>query len=178
MPRLIDWNKIYSHYISSEESTLKDCADKFDISHDVIRQHASANQWTKKKQQVFQAALALTERKAVEELAKRNANHIALGIALQSAAVKQMAEKNILPSTPKDIKDWIVSGITIERKARSMDQNNPTVAIQQNNFTNSSFHNIKPKGIPFEIQWGDGESLGTFAYTTNGIENIEANDSV
>ncbi|SRR5258708_1083823 len=177
MPRLIDWNKIYAHYISSEEITLKDCAEKFDISHDVIRQHSSANQWTQKKQQVFQAALALTERKAVEELAKRNADHIALGLALQSGAAKQLAEKSILPKTPKDIRDWIVSGIAIERKARGMDQNSPTVAIQQNNFTNANFHAVKPKGIPFEVEWGNGETLGTFVYTENGMDKVEANDT-
>ena len=73
MPRLINWNKIYAHYVSSEEVTLKDCADKFGISHDVVRQHSSTNQWTQRKQQVFQAALALTERRTVEQLAKRNA---------------------------------------------------------------------------------------------------------
>lgn len=178
MPRLIDWNQIYSHYISSEGVTLKDCADKFGVSHDVIRQHSSTNQWPLKKQQVFKAAMALTERKAVEELAKRNADHISLGIALQTAGAKQMVEQNILPKTAKDVKDWIVAGVTIERKARGMDQRDgPTVALQQNNFNYTNFHTVKPNGVPFEIQWGNGESLGTFAYNNGMIENLKTNDT-
>lgn len=178
MPKLIDWNDIYAHYLSSEEVTLKDCAEKFGISHDVIRQHASDNQWTNKKQEVFKAAMALTEQKAAEEIAKRNASHIALGIALQGAAAKQIAEKNILPINAKDIKDWIVSGIAIERKARGMDQQNPTVAIQQNNFNNANFHTVKPEGVPFEIQWGNGKPLGLFVYRNGIVEKFKKENAL
>lgn len=171
----INWLSVYNHFVSSESVTLADCATKFNIHVDYVRQVAAKQGWTAKKLQIKHAALQEVERKAVDLLAKRSEEHAQLGKALQLKAIQALATDNFNPKSFDDIRKGLETGIRIERQALDMDKREaPSVAIQ-NNF--NSFHTQKPNGVPFEIQWGNGESLGTFAYNNGSIENLTTNDT-
>ncbi|HUD44383.1 MAG TPA: hypothetical protein VMR41_02470 [Patescibacteria group bacterium] len=150
MPRLIDWNEIYSHYISSESTTLKDCSQKFDVSHDVIRQHASSEQWSNKKAQVLRAALSLIDARTAEEVSKRNTEHIQIARAMIGVAAKKMAD-GIEPKDAKDIKEWVATAIDIERKALGMDEK-VTPRVEMTN----------KQGQKMILTWGDGKPLKSY----------------
>jgi len=145
----IDWSQIYSYYISNEKISYYDCASRFKVSVDSVKKKGAEEDWTAKKQQIHKTALALTEQKATQELVKRNESHIAIGIALQSTAVKQMVDKGIVPNTAKDVKDWIATGVQIERKARGMDISHSQVMISTSR-------------VRYHITWGDGAELNEY----------------
>lgn len=146
----IDWTQVYSYYISNEKISYYDCASRFSISVDSIKKKGSEENWTSKKQQIHKAALAITEQKTTQKLVKRNESHIALGIALQSAAAKQMVEKGIVPATARDVKDWIATGVQIERKARGMDESIRASVI------------LNTRQTRYHITWGDGAELDEY----------------
>lgn len=123
MQKRINWTEIYIFYISSEIITLRDCAEKFQISYDVVRRKSSDQKWRQKKKESRQVALRIVEEKISTKIAKINERHVQIGQALQSKGIKAMIEGEILPANARDTQGWISAGIAIERKALGM--NNP-----------------------------------------------------
>ena len=136
------------YYISSEKVSYEDCARKFKVSEASVKLHGSADKWVEKKQQAFKAALVIMEQRSAELIAKRNTDHIALAKSLLAGAAQQLATEKYLPESARDIKDWIETGVRIERQALGMDvKTGPAVSITD------------PKGQTIKVTWGDGASL-------------------
>lgn len=148
MPRLIDWNTIYAYYIGSEATTLKDCAKQFHMSHDVIRQHARLRNWTEKKRQALQLAFNLMEERTVEEIAKRNIEHVRQSKLLEGAGLEAIAEKGMRPRSFLEALKAIEVGQQLERTSLGMDQK----VSPRMNITNS-------QGQSMQVVWGDGTPL-------------------
>jgi hypothetical protein len=172
----IDWLSVYNYFISSDTITLADCANKFGVHVDYVRQVAAKQNWTTKKLQVRQTAIALMEQKTANEIAKRNEEHAKIGRAIQGVSLEALASGNFKPKSFEEIRKGLETGVKLERQALNLDKQ-PSVAIQQNNFNNTNFHTVKPKNIPFEIQWGNGDPVGTFIYSDAGIERVKTSDA-
>lgn len=144
----VPWSKIFMYYISSEKVSYADCAKKFKVSESAVKIHGTAEQWVEKKQQAFKAAMVIMEERSAELIAQRNADHIKLAKSLLLGAAQQLATQKYLPDSARDIKDWIDTGVRIERQALGMDvKAGPAVKITD------------PKGQTYKITWGDGSSL-------------------
>ena len=50
MQKRIEWTDIFIFFISSDTITLRDCAEKFQVSYDVVRQKASKKKWRQEKE--------------------------------------------------------------------------------------------------------------------------------
>lgn len=145
---LIPWSKIFQYYVSAEKVSYQDCANKYHVSIQAIKKHGTTEQWVQKKHDIFKAALVLMESRTADMIARRNADHIALAKSLLGGAARQMAEKGILPTSARDVKEWIETGVKIEREALGMGEKvNPQVSI------------TNPQGMTYKITWGDGASL-------------------
>ena len=171
----IAWQKVYAFYLSNEKISYSDCASKFNISIDSVKKKGAEENWTNKKLQVLQSARQIIESKSAELLAKRNEEHIRQARLLQGTALEAIATKGLRPESFDVARKALEVGQKLERVALNMDRKEVSTVAVQNNF--NSFHTQRPERIPFEIQWGDGEALGTFAYVNGSIENIETNDT-
>lgn len=169
----INWDSVYTFFIVSESTTLADTAKHFNIHVDYVRQVASKQGWTTKKLQIQQTAQKLIENKVVEQIAKRNEEHIKQARLLQGTALEAIAEKGLRPESFDIARKALETGQKLERAAMNMDRREtPSVAVQ-NNF--NSFNAQHKEGQPFQIQWGDGEDLGTFVHINGHLERIETN---
>lgn len=147
----INWLAVYNHFIANDTTTLADCASKFDIHVDYVRQKASQEQWTSKKLQVRQAALKLMEQQTADEIAKRNEEHAKMGRAIQGVALESLATSGYKPRSFDEIRKGLETGIKIERQALDMDRKIiPNVEISNN------------EGQRLLITWGDNTPIGEF----------------
>jgi len=116
MRDMIPWSDVYGYFISSEVITLRGCSAKYGLNYDSLRQKASKEGWTWKKKQVFKNGLMLMESRTSDEIAKRNLAQIQYArILLMKAA--EAVKKGIVPQNAKEIRQWIETGVEIERKA-------------------------------------------------------------
>jgi hypothetical protein len=122
----INWTEIVTFYLSADTITLKNCAQQFQVSYDVIRQQASKEKWRQMKKQARHEMIQVALQKVIQEnsiqLAQVNKNHLQLARFLQGGAIKKLAERQILPTTARDIQSWIKSSVKIERDALGMNQ--------------------------------------------------------
>jgi hypothetical protein len=114
MARRIQWSEIYAYFTANENITLRDCADKYGLNYDSLRQKASKEGWTWRKQQVQRNALVLMDNRTSEEIAKRNKKQIEFAQTLLAKAAQALSE-GIAPQNAKEIREWIETGIKIER---------------------------------------------------------------
>lgn len=143
----IDWQAVYSYYISNEKISYSDCASRFNISIDSVKKKGAENDWTNKKQQIMQAALNLTEQRTISEIAKRNAEHAKIGRAIQGVSLEALATSNFKPKSFDDIRKGLETGIKIERTALGMDQK-----------VNGKVY-IETPQVKYHITYGDGAEL-------------------
>ncbi len=144
----IPWTKVYQYYISSETVTYDECAKKFHVSIQAVKEHGSAEHWTKKKQEIMQAALVLMDQRTAELIAQRNAKHVGLAQTMLEGVEQQLATKQFLPKSARDVKDWLDIGVKIERQGLGMNTN-----------TGSAVKISNEKGQTLNVTWGDGSSL-------------------
>lgn len=145
MENKIDWEQAYTFFISSEQHTLKETAEVFSIDYEYLRQRASDEKWILKKQEIASTARSLVEQQARDELVKRNTEMIQLCRAMQFKAAEVMAEGRVQLKA-KDIRDWIATGIEIERRCLNMDERQPQLE--------------EPKKVI--ITWGNGKPLNSY----------------
>lgn len=143
----IDWQAVYSYYISNEKINYPDCASHFNISIDSVKKKGAEENWTDKKQQVLKAALSLTEQRTISEIAKRNEEHAKMGRAIQGIALEALATGNFKPKSFDDIRKGLETGIKIERQALGID----------NRIYKKVF--IDTPQIKYHITYGDGAEL-------------------
>lgn len=162
----IDWQAVYSYYISNEKINYPDCATKFNISIDSVKKKGAEENWTRKKQQVLKAALNLIEQRTTVEIAKRNEEHIKQARLLQGTALEAIAEKGLRPETFEMARRALETGQKLERAALGMDRTTtPSVEIANS------------KGHVMRITWGDNTPIGDFVQSGNNIELVKSYDS-
>jgi hypothetical protein len=161
----IDWQAVYSYYISNEKINYPDCASHFNISIDSVKKKGAEENWTSKKQQVLKAALNLTEQRTISEIAKRNEEHAKMGRALQGISLEALATNQFKPKSFEDIRRGLETGIKLERQSLGLDRKEtPSVEIANN------------KGQMLRIMWGDSTPLGDFAQHNGHLELIKSYD--
>ena len=148
MGKRINWTDIYSFYISSDSITLRNAAQRFGVSYDVVRQKASDEKWRQKKKNTRQIAIRIVEQELGMRIAQIKKKHIKLAQTLQTQGMKSMIKKDISPTSARDIKSWISSGFKMERNARGMDQHTqqklePNNHIDKENVLGDGTHNDK-----------------------------------
>jgi len=146
----INWGAVYEFYLSGEKISYTDCAARFGINRTTVGDKGRAENWAQKKADIYQAATALTRKKMIDIISQRQEKHIELARELQSGALAQL-RKGIVPTQPRDIKDWAQVGVDMERKALGMDQRG-----------NGNLKITNPDGVQYDIRWGDGSSLDAF----------------
>ena len=130
MKKRINWTQVYSYFLSSETISLKDTAEKFHISYDVLRQKASSEHWTQKKKGTRQNAIQLLEQQTSIKIAEIKRDEIFIARALLARAAKSLAN-GVLPTNARDIQKWISIGVEIERRALEMDKRAQTISNKQ-----------------------------------------------
>jgi len=162
----IDWLSIYNHFISNDVVTLADCSRKFGVHVDYIRQIAAKQGWTAKKFQVRQTALTLMEQRTVNEISKRNEEHIKQARLLQGTALEAIAEKGLRPETFDVARKALEVGQKLERMALGMDKAiTPSVELANN------------KGQTLRITWGDHTPIADMVQGENHLELVKSYDS-
>ncbi len=162
----IDWLSIYNFFISSDSITLVDCAKKFGVHIDYIRQKAAKEGWTAKKLQVRQTALTLMEQQTANEIVKRNQEHIKQARLLQGTALEAIAEKGLRPETFDVARKALEVGQKLERAALGMDKPiTPSVELANN------------KGQTLRITWGDLTPIADMVQGENHLELVKSYDS-
>jgi len=147
----IPWSKIFQYYVSSERVSYQDCCNKYHVSIQAVKEHGTAEEWVRRKKEIFKAALVLMESRTADVIAKRNTDHIALAKGLLGGAAQQLATQRYLPTNARDIKDWVIAGVDIERRALGMDvKTGPAVSV------------TNPQGQTVKVVWGDGSSLDDY----------------
>ena len=142
----IRWTDAYQYFISGENITYRNVAERFHISLDYVKEVGAREKWILKRDKIYNAALNLINERTKEQILKRTEAHIAAGKVLQSGAAKKLA-KGVLPNTPHDILLWITAGIQLERQALGM---------------NKSVHKKVYAETPtakFHVVYGDGAEL-------------------
>jgi hypothetical protein len=162
----IDWLAVYNYFISSDATTLADCAKKFGIHVDYVRQVAAKQNWTTKKLQVRQTALTLMEQRTANEIAKRNNEHAKIGRAIQGISLEALASSDFKPKSFDEIRKGLETGVKIERVALGLDRKEtPSVEIANN------------KGQVMRISWGDNSPIGDFTQKGEHLELVKSYDS-
>lgn len=146
----IDWQAVYSYYISNEKINYPDCASYFNISIDSVKKKGAEENWTSKKQQVLKAALSITEQRTISEIAKRNEEHAKMGRAIQGVALEALATSNFKPKSFDDIRKGLETGIKIERSALGMDHRIYAKAY------------LETPQVKYHVVWGDGAELDEY----------------
>lgn len=146
----IDWQAVYTYYISNEKISYADCASHFNISIDSVKKKGSEKNWTSKKQEILKAALNLTEHRTINEIAERNTEHAKMGRAIQGVALEALATSEYKPKSFDDIRKGLETGIKIERTALGMDQR-----IYGKVY-------IDTPQIKYHVVWGDGSELNEY----------------
>lgn len=121
MAHRIIWSEAYGFFTSSENITLREVADKYHLNYDSLRQKASKEAWSWKKNQIFKNAYLLMDIRTTEEIAKRNEEQTKIARVLLMKAAEAL-KSGVLPQSAKDIKQWIETGVEIERLCLGLDK--------------------------------------------------------
>ena len=121
MQKRINWTDIFTFYLSADTISLKNCAAKFQISYDVVRQQASKEKWRQDKKKSRLVARRMVEIHISKNIAEINEKHVQFGQWLQAGGIETL-KKGILPTNARDAQGWIKVGVAIERKALGMNQ--------------------------------------------------------
>lgn len=147
----INWAKAYQFFISTSTLSYRDVAEKFNISHDYVKEVGAKEKWIEKRDQIQKAALNLMEERTVEEIAKRNIEHVKQSRLLEGSGLEAIADKGLRPHTFMEAVKAIEIGQQLERNALGMDQKvSPKVK-----FTN-------PEGRQIHVVWGNGSELSNY----------------
>ncbi len=146
----INWQEVYAFYLNSESISYADCASHFSISIDSVKKKGSVENWTGKKQQILQQALAITEQRTVNEIAKRNEEHAKIGRALQGVSLEALTKNEFKPKSFEDIRKGLDTGIKIERNALGMD----------NKVYGKVY--VDTPTVKYHITYGDGAELNEY----------------
>lgn len=141
----LDWAAARRYYISDERHSYEDVSTKFGMSVSAIQAHQRDNgeDWPKLRDETNKKVIEKLPEKLGEKIAEINARHAGYGKALQSMALEAARDReevdsngNVIlkiglrPEHFRDVRETLVAGINIERKALGLDK--PEVNVQAN----------------------------------------------
>lgn len=147
MDEKINWVEAYSFFIASEQCTLRTTAEQFHIDYEYLRQRASDENWVKCKEDILQSARFILQEQARDDLVRRNQEMVKLARAMQIQGAQKIADGTVELKSARDIRDWILTGIEIERRCLNMDVKKPEPEQEQKRVI---------------ITWGDGKPLQSY----------------
>ena len=135
----IDWLKAKVDYISDPQETYLSIAEKYNVSHQTVKDRALEENWTRSRLNALQIADKKTTELVANKIAEVNARQAEIGIAMQEMAIKAIQEKDangnpvLKPKTTDDARLLALTGVIIERKALNIErEGNQPVAYQIN----------------------------------------------
>src|SRR5258708_14057554 len=134
----VNWEEIFYYFISSETISMRDCVKKFRVNYGSLRQKATDEKWMVEKKKAQEARRHMVEIQINKSIAEINKKHVAIGNRLQEEAMKAMVERDIVPTTARDVKSWISTGQRIERVALGMNQPTQPIIETTGKITNES----------------------------------------
>lgn len=117
----VDWLKAKIDYIKDETYTLSDVAAKYGIDYGHLRNVAGQEKWVELRDEIkLKSDKRLTEIVS-ETIAQVNIRHAGIGKALQGIGLEAI-KGGLRPNTFKDARLAVINGVSIEREALGIKQ--------------------------------------------------------